>query len=174
MKKLPEFVHRKVYSSYYLFSDSEILGNKKFNGRIKSFSNKVNGEKITVEMVLTEEAESFIENKFVIIPLNESFSFEIFDEKYIDLGKGFVLLYSSFNFFVYDETKDWELYCSTTEDIAIVGCNRNVLDDFLSIFKPYEEESFIEKMSDIGCFFKEEKYRIEYISKLRKNYQFSE
>ena len=174
MNVLPEFVHKKEYSNYYLFSDSEIILNKKFNDKIKTFSSKINGEKVTIEMVLTEKAESIIKSKFVTIPLDESFSFEIFDEKYIDLGKGNALFYSSFNFYVYDETKDWELYCSTTQDIAICGCNKNILDDFLSIFKPYDEESFIAKMSWIGCFFKEEKYRIEYINKLRKNYRFSE
>jgi len=173
MKVLPEFVHRKDYSNYYLFSDSEILRNKVFNERIKLFSNKVNGEKITIEMVLTKEAESIIKSKFVIIPNNESYSFEEFDEKYIDFEKGNLLFYSSFNFYVFDETKDWEIYCSTTQDIAIFGCNRNILNEFLNIFKPYEEESFKEKMNWIGNFCKEN-YRNEYLNQLKKNYQFSE
>ena len=173
MKELPEFVHRKEYSNYYLFSDSEILRNKKFNERIKSFSNKVNGEKITVEMDLTKDAESIIKSKFVIIPNNESYSFEEFDDKYVDLEKGSVLFYSAFNFYVFDETKDWEIYCSMTQDIAIFGCNRNILNEFLNIFKPYEEETFKEKMKWIGNFCKEN-YRSEYFNKLRKNYKFSE
>ncbi|MEI7596519.1 MAG: hypothetical protein WCK02_12280 [Bacteroidota bacterium] len=173
MKELPEFVHRKVYSNYYLFSDCEILRNESFNKKIKLFSKKISGEKVVIEMLLMDWALSHIGSKFFIIPNNESYSFEKFDEKCIEFGNGSIFFYSSFNFYVYDETNEWELYCSTTQDIAIFGCNRSILNEFLNIFNPYKEESFKEKMNWIGNIFKES-YRSEYLNKLKNNYQFSE
>lgn len=174
MKELPEFVHRKVYSNYYLLSDSEILRNESFNEKIKLFSKKIIGEKIVIEMLLMDWAKSHIESKFFIIPNDESYSFEKFDEKCIEFGNGNVFYYSSFNFYVYDETNEWELYCSSSRDIAIFGCNSRILDEFLNIFNPYEKESFSEKMKWIGNDFKEDRFRNEYINKLRSNYLFSE
>jgi hypothetical protein len=173
IKEIPEFVHKKRYSNFYLFSDSEIILNKGFSERIRLFSKKVNGNNLIIELKLNEELSSFIHDKVITIPNDETNSLERFYNQSVIIDKGSTISYFSLDFYLYDNNGDWELFCSFCQEIAIIGCNGNIVSDFLSIIKPYAEQSFEEKMNSMGNFFKHKNDKMEYIYALKKSYKFS-
>jgi hypothetical protein len=169
---LPEFVHRKNFSNYYLFSDSEIICREDFSNRLQTFSKNIDGENIFFELVLTEEWDSIITDKITKISNNDNNSFEKFYNKFYGPGNN-CIFYFLFDFYAFDETKDWELFCSSTQETAIMGCNKDINQKLIDIVKPFEEYSYKEKLESIGEQFKTEKYKIDFIRKLEKNYNFN-
>jgi hypothetical protein len=169
---LPNFVLRTKYPNYYLFSDSEIILIKDFSKKIKLLSQNIGAETIFVEVLLLEQYDYLNLKRLIEISNSEKQSLEIFYELVYDFGNNNILAAWGFNFIVFDNTNTWELFCSSTHELAILGCNDNVNNNVLNILKPYEEVSVHEKMKSIGQMIYDKESRNQYKLTLLKNYKF--
>lgn len=171
--ELPSFVLRNKYTNYYLFIDSEIIKNEIFSERIQSFSKSVGGESISVDVIFPTQYETLNLNVRTKISNLEKDSLGIFYEKLVDLGNNKLAAYM-FDFFVYDNTSKWELYCSLGYEIGIFECDKSNVINALNILKPYEKVSLQEKLNSIGSLFTTEKNKDEFIVALLNNFPLKE
>jgi hypothetical protein len=170
IKELPNFVHRSNYSQYYLFLDTEIIENKKFNKKLKEFSQYIDGNEVTFELLVPECSKKYIQNSIISIPNSKSKSLDSFYEIYVNQDSN-VLYYYFFNFFITDKTKTWEIYCSSTHGIAIAGCCEGVNSLFLELIKPYEKLNAKMKLEEFE-FPSNDDVRKKFIETLCLNYEF--
>lgn len=136
--ELPNFVHRSNYSHYYFFLDEEIIENKQFSEKLKQFSKCIDGDNITFELVVPEITQKYVGNRIFSFPNSQPISLDSFYELHVNLDDN-ILYYYFFNFFITDNTRTWEIYCSSTHGIAIAACCEEVNLIFLEFIKPYEK-----------------------------------
>ena len=165
-KKLPEFMLRKKYSSYFLFFDNEVFYNIKFYNKLKQFSKLNVGTEIFVE-VLDEE---LLDNNIWRIPNYESYSLEKLSEIRVE-NLNCAVEDLMFEFYIYDDTGSWEIYCNIGHDIGIAGCDETVEISFMEVIKPYEILSFSDKLNNFKTF---NTKKLDYAKILSSNYYFKQ
>ncbi len=165
----PSYLLKKKYNNHYLFSDSEIIMNKNFEKKIKIFSKENNGGKIHVEVIIPEYYEHLNLKSKMEYSLNaDNVLDDFYNIEYIIEGSLFFVF--NFDFIISDDTNSWELYCSSSEEIAILGCNDNLNKSVLDIINPYEEMSLSEKINSIREMFNNETDYAKFITNIKKNY----
>ena len=128
----PHYLLRKEYNNHYLFSDSEIISIKDFSNKLKIFSKKNKGNKIYVEVIIPEYYKHFNLKSKIEYSLNVNNILDDFYEiEYIiddTLFFGF-----NFDFLIFDDTNNWELFCSSTYELGVFGCNDNLNQSVVNI-----------------------------------------
>lgn len=168
IKELPYFVHRSIYSHYYVFLDREVIHSKQFNESLKQFSIFIDGDVITFELIVPQPSEKYIHNSIISIPNTQPKPFDSFYDLHINENNN-LLYYYFFNFFITDKTNSWEIYCSSTLGLAIAACRKDVNLTFLEFLKPYDKltaEMKLEEMDFPGS----DCEKTIFIKTLRSNY----
>ncbi len=148
---LPKYALRKKYECLFLFSDTEVYRNDNFNSSIQNYSHEVGGTEITVDVMNFKEIKEY--RKFAITNIKNT------EKKSLSLLSEIILIDDQSiedllgDYYIYDETNQWEFFVSTIMETAIFGCNKNSIDAFFKYFDPYNEISIEEKLKDIyDCF----------------------
>lgn len=166
--KLPNYVLRKKYEHCFLFSDSEVYYKEFFNKNIQKFSNTLLGKEIIVEIMNFKLIEEYSSFSIIKIPNSDSSSLSKLAEISLIGDQSVEDLLG--DYYIFDNTGEWEFYVSLLDETAVFGCNSKILDVFLNIFEPYKEISFEDKLKDIyGCC-NIEIERKTFITELCKNY----
>lgn len=170
--ELPEYVLKKRYAYHYLFLEGEIILNEGFTKKISEFLKNKLGNRLTIEVLIPERYSELnipnifhIESNSVEVSINQFYEREL---KILDQN----IFVIAFDFIFYDETCDWELYCSSSSELAVLGCTSRLVDEVREIFKPYEEFSFQDKVDSLGQMFSSTKDREYFISSLTINFSF--
>jgi hypothetical protein len=167
--KTPNSVFSKEYDNYFLFTDNEIvLNNLVYEKKLKQFSSCILGHDFIIELVNLQNNETIKTNNIYRISNTESFN--VLSHVYIDKEKTFEDLL--FEFLIYDDTREWEIYCHIGNDYGLGGCTNLVYDSFIKEIMPYENLSFENKLIDIGQNFTNELEREYFIKNLLYNYNF--
>jgi hypothetical protein len=166
--KLPNYVLRKKFKHCFLFSESEVSYKDVFNQNIQKFSNALLGKEIIVEIMNFKLIDEYSSFSIIKIPNSDSSSLSrlgeisLIDDQSVEDLLG--------DYYIFDDTREWEFYVSLIDETVVFGCNSKVLDVFLNIFEPYKEVSFKEKLKEIyGCCNIEIERNI-FITELCKNY----
>jgi len=168
--KLPKYILRKKFKNLFLFFDSEIYYRELFNKNIQEFSDKTGGKEVIVEVMNFKLFEEYKKYSIIKIPNTNKKSLEILeeipliDDKFVGDLLG--------DYYIYDDTKEWEFFVSILDEVAVFGCNDDILPIFMDIFQPYKEDTLEDKLRMIyGCC-SSEKNRKKFIEKLCANYKF--
>jgi len=166
--KLPKYILRKNFKNLFLFFDSEIYYKELFNKNIQEFSNKIGGKEVIVEVMNFKLFEEYKKYSIIKIPNTNKKSLDILeeipliDDKFVGDLLG--------DYYIYDDTREWEFFVTIIDEVAVFGCNDDVLSIFLDIFQPYKEDTFEEKLKGIYCCCSSEKERNKFIKELCANY----
>lgn len=169
INQLPNFIFKKAYENSFLFTEFDIIFNEDFYARLIDFLINTNAKKLFFELERsdnTEMSKSLFEY--------ENPTITVFDEFYttkVKFGAKSVLT-QFFNHFIYSDVEGWKIYISPEFEMSIFVCDCEVIDDFLRIFKPYEDEDFNTKVKIIGDMFSDSKARNMFFDKLKQNYPF--
>lgn len=172
-KHLPNYVFKKKYDFFYIFSDSEVILNDFFSKKLEFFLNENKSGEIIFEIELPFQQESFPSKKVIRIKNPNKVTINEFYEKEFEIN-GDRLVLCLFDYFMHDNSNLWEGYVSSNNDICIIGCNNEINSLFEVIFAPYQEENLEQKYKGIGGILENEKSKKEFIESLEKNYHFSD
>ena len=167
--KLPKYVLRKDFKNLFLFSDSEIYYRELFNNNIQKFSKKVGGKDIVLEIMNFKEIKEYEKYSIIKIPNTEQKSLVVLGDIPVILDHSVEDLLG--DYFIFDDTKEWEFFVSIIDEAAVFGCNDRVLHFFLDIIQPYKEMTLNEKLQEIYLCSNSEKERRKFIKELCENYK---
>lgn len=163
--ELPKYIFKKKYDKFYLLTEYDIVFNHDFTLKFNNFLKTIGYKELTIELDINQ----------IVVPRNIVITNPIkLDEYYetdVSINETLVPLYM-INFFIYDNSRLWEIYVSIEHELCIIGCNDNVNSILEIVVNPYEEESIEQKIKIIGDKFKDPNVKKEYINLLEKNYNF--
>ncbi len=166
----PKNVFDKIFDFNYLYSESDIICNEEFSSKLFEFTKALKSESLIFEVLNPKEYDYLFENKIVMNNITAQKIMEVYEMK----SKINPELYpfSTFSFYIYDNTEKWRIYASDSYEIGIFTCEKSINSLYEVIFKPYEDVSLGQRFIWVsGRLFEE--YRKEYIDELEKNYNFS-
>jgi len=166
--KLPEYILRKKFKNLFLFFDTEIHYDELFNSNVQEFSNKIGGKEVVIEVMNFKEIDEYKEYSIIKIPNTEQKSLSILGD--IPLATLTVEDLLG-DYYIYDDTREWEFFVTIIDEVAVFGCNDDVLPVFIDIFQPYKEDTLEEKLKGIYGWTSSEKEKKEFIKKLCANYK---
>lgn len=169
INQLPNFIFKKAYDNYFLFTEFDIIFNENFYDRLIKFLNNIKSNKLFFELERfdnTDMSKALFEYENpTITTFEEFYTTKVeFDDKNV--------LTQFFNHFIYSDVKSWGIYISPEFEMSILACDSEYLDVFLKIFKPYMDEDFHTKVKIIGDMFSDSKTRKMFFDKLNQNYIF--
>ncbi|BDW93460.1 hypothetical protein MACH07_22920 [Flagellimonas marinaquae] len=141
----------KKYDYYFLFHDNEIYNNLEFNQKIKSFSLNNTADYLIVDLINLKAFDNYKGKSSVKIPLKNNLSLEYLDSINIEGDKTYEDLL--FEFLIFDNINNWEIYCNVGKEFAVAGCNSDIAILFDDFIKPYEYFSFEEKLEELKTLF---------------------
>lgn len=141
----------KKYDYYFLFHDNEIYNNLAFNQKIKSFSLKNSADYLIVDLINLRAFDNYKDKSSVKIPLKSNLSLDYLDSINIDDNKTYEDLL--FEFLIFDNINNWEIYCNVGKEFAVAGCSRDIAFLFDDFIKPYKYFSFEEKLEELKTLF---------------------
>ena len=168
-RKLPEYVLRKNFKNLFLFLDSDIYYKELFNNNIQKFSDKTEGNEIIIEVMNFKEIEEYRKYSVIKIPNIEQKSLFILGDIPVVSNQSVESLLG--DYYIYDDTKEWEFFVSIIDETAVFGCNDDILPIFMDIFQPYKDETFEEKLKWIYGMCSSKKEKNKFIKELCKNYK---
>ena len=168
-KRLPKYILRKNYTNLFLFLDSEIYYREVFNNNIQKFSKENGGEKIIVEIMNFKEIEEYKKFSIIKISNTELKSLSVLGE--IPVLSGYSVEDLLGDYYIFDDTNEWEFFVSIIDEIAVFGCHESVLQSFLETFQPYKEMTLNEKLEFIYLGSNSEKESSKFIKELHENYK---
>jgi hypothetical protein len=168
-KEFPQFVHKKNYSHYFLMIDSEVFRNRGFNEKIINFSKSNKANNLIIDILFPEEYQNQPSKK--IFNLSDSVEQELNDfyESDFEIGENTLSMFL-FDYRIYDELNNWELYCSYSHEYGILGGDGLLRDKISNILNPYGDDSFDKKIRSLEQAFKDRSEAKKYFEKLFRNY----
>lgn len=168
--EFPNYVHRKNFDYHYIFNENEIF-DIQFCKKLKQFSTAINGEIVIFELLIPDETKQFVKNDKISVLNDSSDLISSFFELKENIN-GTLIYYSSFNFFINDRSNEWEIYCSSTYNLIIASCMRNVNKLFVQYFNPYEKNTIRNKLEESAITLNDDA-RNKFIEMICANYNFS-
>lgn len=172
--ELPDFVLKKKYDYYYLFSDSEITYRKEFSDKLNSFIELSDSKYANIELIVPPQTEYLINKKNFIIPNKETESLYDFYGIHINVKNNSIIPLHKFDYFLFDKEGMWEAYSSSCSELFIFGCNQEINTLFYDLFKPYDEIKLQQKYVEVSSIFRYESDKVKYINTLEQSYHFSD
>lgn len=165
-KEIPEFVFKKHYDYYFLFTEYDIVFNEIFYSKFDFFLSELESKKINICL---QDIPEHINNENFKREYNYTLpNFEVL-KTFHESEVNNVPIYN-INHFITDNTLNWEIFISIENELSIFGINKNLIKKFNQIYKPYKDESLEVKVSVIGGQFVDENYKKQFIEQLIKNY----
>lgn len=166
-KELPEYVFNKKYDFFYLLTEYDIIFNQSFTNKMLNLLNEINTTEVIINLQVPEVYKSSVNEKIIINSKNLNDFYEM--EAIIGKKK---IPYYMINFFINDDSKNWEIYTSLENEVGIIACSNKLKFYFDNIFDPYCDENLNKKIKIIGDMFSDEKTKLEFFQQLEKNYKF--
>lgn len=168
MKKneIPDYVFTKKYDYYFLTTEFDIVFSNDFYTKFNLFLSEINSEKLVICLhnICSSNIDE-LQNEYIYeLPNSNAL------KAYHELEIGNVPIYV-INHFISDNNYEWEIYVSFQFELSIIAVNKNLVELFTKIFKPYEEEGLNTKIRIISGQFIEN-YKSIFIAELMKNYNF--
>lgn len=168
-KELPYYVFDKKYEYFYLYTEFDILFNKEFTKKLEKFSQKIGVGNLSIDLEVPKEYSSLIPNR---IDISKEINLDNFYEITLNIN-GNDLSYYMMNFFICDDSMQWEIYVSLENELSIFACSKEINSLLEVIFSPYAEENIEQKYKIIGDMFGNEELKLKFIESLEQNYNFS-
>lgn len=171
MKKIeiPNLVFTKNYDFYFLYCEFDVVFNEEFYENFNVFFKSTGSDRLIIRLEDLSEYENFRDLKKEYIynsaSCNEIESFHNLIIKNIEVY--------NINHFILDNTHQWEIFVSIENELAIFAVNKNLIEAFKTIFKPYKDEPLSLKFKIISDQFNNEASKKHFISELDKNYKFT-
>lgn len=167
-KEIPNFVFKRDYDYYYLYTELDIIFNEQFYENFNTFIREVLTESLIIRLDDISKFPNFINFKLEHLftkPFNNEL--KLFHQSEIN---DFPIFY--INHFVYDNSFQWEIFISVENEISIIGVDKSVNEIFKNIFEPYKDESIDVKLKIITDQFVDLSLKTQFINELKENYKF--
>lgn len=168
-KEIPNFVFTREYDYYFLFTELDIVFDYYFYENFDVFLKKIGSEKLIIRFDDISEFQNIKKlKKEYVYDLPLSNQLEQFHNLIIE-----DLPIFNINHFILDNNHQWEIFVSMENELSIFAVNKNLIEAFEAIFKPYKDEPLSLKFKLISDQFNNEKTKKRFISDLDESYKFT-